>query len=103
MIFPVAWIKRVFSLDTQLSANVMTGREIRKLVQSFLNARTAALPPPPRRMPHAESTEDSQESQEYFGMDDMNYDDPELVAALDPENAAKAQELKQKEIGRAHV
>lgn len=30
-------------------------------------------------------------------MDDMNYDDPELVAALDPENAAKAQELKQKD------
>ena len=48
-------------------------------------------------MPHAESAEDSQESQEYFGMDDMNYDDPELVAALDPENAAKAQELKQKD------
>ena len=75
----------------------MTGREIRKLVQTFLNARAAALPPPPRRMPHAESAEDSQESQEYFGMDDMNYDDPELVAALDPENSVKAQELKQKD------
>ena len=45
----------------------------------------------------AESAEDSQESQEYFGMDDMNYDDPELVAALDPENSVKAQELKQKD------
>ncbi|KAH9936512.1 uncharacterized protein B0H18DRAFT_1164925 [Fomitopsis serialis] len=42
-----------------------------------------------------ETAEDSQESQEYFDVEDMNWDDPELVAALDPENSAKGKELKQ--------
>ncbi|TFY61854.1 hypothetical protein EVJ58_g4250 [Rhodofomes roseus] len=91
------WVKRVFTLDTQLSANALTGMEIRKLVQSFLDARAAALPPPRRTRPSADTAEDSQESQEYFEMEEMNWDDPELVAALDPENSAKAQELKQKD------
>ncbi|KZT67297.1 hypothetical protein DAEQUDRAFT_694424 [Daedalea quercina L-15889] len=91
------WVKRIFSLDTQLTANRITGMEIRKLVQSFLNVRAAALPPPRWTRPSIETAEDSQESQEYFGAEDMNWDDPELVAALDPENAAKAQQLKRKD------
>ncbi|KAI0788864.1 Mus7/MMS22 family-domain-containing protein [Abortiporus biennis] len=76
------WITRLFA-QNDLTLIPTTGREMRRLVQAFLDARSSALPPPPRpRRPPTASNEDSQESQDYFADDNINYDDPELNKAL---------------------
>jgi len=58
-----------------------TGIEIQRLVQTFLNIRAAHMPKLRRPTIHA-ATEDSQESQDYFGMFDLDLDDPDLQAVL---------------------
>ena len=69
-----------------------TGIEIQRLVQTFLNVRAAYMPNPRRPTIHA-ATEDSQESQDYFGMFDIDLDDPDLQAALGDE--AESPEVKE--------
>lgn len=76
----LAWITRLFS-SMSLTSAANTGLEIRALVQSFLDARRAAMPNPQRRIAVVAS-EESQESQDYYGDFDLDLDDPELQAAL---------------------
>ena len=74
-----------------------TGIEVQRLVQTFLNVRAAYMPKPRRPTVHA-ATEDSQESQDYFGMFDIDLDDPELQAALGGEaESPEAKEVSRKE------
>lgn len=72
-----------------------TGIEIQRLVQTFLDVRAAYLPNPRRPTIHV-ATEDSQESQDYFGMFDIDLDDPDLQAALGDEGGS----LETKEANR---
>ena len=69
-----------------------TGIEIQRLVQTFLNVRAAYMPKPRRPTVHI-AAEDSQESQDYFGMFDLDLDDPDLQAALGDE--AEPPEVKE--------
>ena len=69
-----------------------TGIGIQRLVQTFLNVRAAYMPKPRRPTIHT-ATEDSQESQDYFGMFDIDLDDPDLQAALGDE--AESPEAKE--------
>ena len=74
-----------------------TGIEIQRLVQTFLNVRAAYMPKPRRPTIHA-ATEDSQESQDYFGMFDIDLDDPDLQAALgDEAESPEAKEVARKD------
>ena len=74
-----------------------TGTEIQRLVQTFLNVRAAYMPKPRRPTIHA-ATEDSQESQDYFGMFDIDLGDPDLQAALgDETESPEAKEVARKD------
>jgi len=74
-----------------------TGIEIQRLVQTFLNVRAAYMPKLRRPTIHA-ATEDSQESQDYFGMFDIDLDDPDLQAALgDEAESPEAKEVARKD------
>ena len=74
-----------------------TGIEIQRFVQTFLNVRAGYMPKPRRPTIHA-ATEDSQESQDYFGMFDLDLDDPDLQAALgDESESPEAKEVGRKE------
>ena len=74
-----------------------TGIEIQRLVQTFLNVRASYMPKPRRPTIHA-ATEDSQESQDYFGMFDIDLDDPDLQAALgDEAESPEAKEASRKD------
>lgn len=77
-----AWVTKIFSA-INLSNGAKTGVEIRRLVQAFLDARAAAMPEPSR--PRLRSMADNQESQDEYGMLDLDLDDPELLAALGEE------------------
>ncbi|KAI6164406.1 Mus7/MMS22 family-domain-containing protein [Pisolithus thermaeus] len=90
------WITRVFNPGTNLVMLSQTGLEIRMLVQSFLNARTKALPP---AQPPAVSTEAMNlESQEEYEKLYLELDDAELLAAFGEEPVAAAvNNLKAKE------
>ena len=83
----LAWVTRIFSTSSNLLHVGGTGEEIRKLVQAFLDAREAALPPT-RQLLNVipRNNEDGQESQEDYGAFDLDLDDPELQAALGNEN-----------------
>ena len=76
----IAWVLRVFSTVTNLSTIPSTGEEIRRLVQAFLDARGRVIPK--RRRQQRAAAEDSQESQDYFGEDPLDYNDPDLQIAL---------------------
>jgi hypothetical protein len=78
-----AWVTRIFVKSTNLAHVGKTGLEIRRLVQAFLDARQAAMPAP-QRHPGAVlvGDQESQESQEDYGIFDLDLDDPELQAAL---------------------
>ena len=76
----IAWVLRVFSTTTNLSTIPSTGEEIRRLVQAFLDARGRVIPK--RRRQQRAAAEDSQESQDYFGEDILDYNDPDLQIAL---------------------
>lgn len=61
-----------------------TGAEIRKLLQEFLNARCAAITPQKRPVIQPRLA-DSQDSQDEYGLskfDDLDMDDPDLIAAI---------------------
>lgn len=74
-----------------------TGIEIQRLAQTFLNVRAAYMPTPRRPTIHA-ATEDSQESQDYFGMFDIDLNDPDLQAALgDGPESPEAKEAHRKD------
>ena len=74
-----------------------TGIEIQRLVQTFLNIRAAYMPKLRRPTIHI-ATEDSQESQDYFGMFDIDLDDPDLQAALgDEAESPEAKEVARKD------
>ncbi|RPD62610.1 hypothetical protein L226DRAFT_458818, partial [Lentinus tigrinus ALCF2SS1-7] len=88
-----AWVHRVFSTATNLSTIPSTGEEIRRLVQAFLDARSRVMPKPRRPYPQG-VLEDSQESQDY-GCFQIDFDDPELQAALG--ETAEQQENREKD------
>ncbi len=50
------------------------------ILARFFDARTSVLPPPER--PLLPSTIESQESQDEYGMFDLDMNDPDLLAAL---------------------
>ena len=58
--------------------------EMRRLLQAFLNARTAIMPMPqrPRVLPSVVPGGDNQESQDDYGTFELDLNDPELLAAL---------------------
>ena len=88
---------RVFSTVADIANLTTTGIEIQRLVQTFLNVRAAYFPRPRRPTIHA-ATEDSQESQDYFGMFDIDLDDPDLQAALgDEPKSPEAKEVARKD------
>ncbi|KIK23682.1 hypothetical protein PISMIDRAFT_679140 [Pisolithus microcarpus 441] len=90
------WITRVFNPATNLVMLSQTGLEIRMLVQSFLNARTKALPP--AQPPPASTDAMNPESQEEYERLYLELDDAELLAALGEEPVASAiNDLKAKE------
>jgi hypothetical protein len=69
---PVAWIRRLLSSEGLLKESLSVGQGIRSLIQTFLDARTRAMPEP------AAPIDDSQESQE--GYADMELDEDALAA-----------------------
>ncbi|KAI6112835.1 Mus7/MMS22 family-domain-containing protein [Pisolithus sp. B1] len=90
------WITRVFNPGTNLVMLSQTGLEIRMLVQSFLNARTKALPPAQSPPESAEAM--NLESQEEYEKLYLELDDAELLAAFGEEPvAAVVNDLKTKE------
>ena len=88
---------RVFSTVADIANLTTTGIEIQRLVQTFLDVRAAYFPTPRRPTIHP-ATEDSQESQDYFGMFDIDLDDPDLQAALgDEPESPEAKEVARKD------
>lgn len=82
---------------TDIANLTTTGIEIQRLVQTFLNVRATYMPKPRRPTIHA-ATEDSQESQDYFGMFDIDLDDPDLQAALgDESESPEAKDVARKD------
>ncbi|KAG6831106.1 hypothetical protein H0H92_012783 [Tricholoma furcatifolium] len=71
------------TLKIFIDGELTTIREILKMLFLFLDARKKALPPPerPRTTPAATDSQESQD--EYSMMDDLDYGDPALLAALD--------------------
>ena len=93
----VAWVTRVFSTVADIANLSTTGIEIQRLVQTFLDVRAAYFPKPRRPTIHA-ATEDSQESQDYFGMFDIDLNDPDLQAVLgDESESPEAKEIVRKD------
>ncbi|PCH39845.1 hypothetical protein WOLCODRAFT_142800 [Wolfiporia cocos MD-104 SS10] len=103
------WVSRIFAAANKLTLVPTTRVEIRKLVQAFLDARAAVIPKPSRHRLAAAPTEESQESQDDYGLFDLDMDDPELLAALgEADKSHTLQENKRKdeivcEIIDAHV
>jgi len=64
---------------------VRTGIEIRRLVQSYLNARAAVIPPPQLQCSISAPCDENQESQDEYGALELDLNDPELLAALGDE------------------
>lgn len=76
----IEWVKRVFA-SKSLTSIVTTSLEIQKLVQSFLNIRMRIMPRV--RCAALPSMNANGESQDEYGEWDLDYDDPELIAALE--------------------
>jgi hypothetical protein len=86
MTYFIAWFTPLLSNRTGLTNVARTGIEIRRLVQSFLNARTSVIPLPKIRCPTRQTHVDSQESQDDYEMlDDLCMNDPSLLEALERE------------------
>lgn len=68
-------------MNQPLTSVYRTADEIQQLLTVFLEARKLTLPEPerPRIVPIAQ---ESQESQDEYGMLEIDYDDPALLAAL---------------------
>ncbi|EGO22248.1 hypothetical protein SERLADRAFT_472803, partial [Serpula lacrymans var. lacrymans S7.9] len=89
------WVTQIFSASTNLASLSKTGEEIRRLVQSFLDARTSVIPNAP--VATTVSVE-SQESQDEYGQLLWDLDDPELLAALgDDTGSSLVADVKVKE------
>ncbi|TFK51700.1 hypothetical protein OE88DRAFT_1658283 [Heliocybe sulcata] len=86
------WVTRVFAASTNLANVASTGIEIRKLVQAFLDARTAVMPKPRISRPAPANPGVFQEdSQDNYGDFDLDMDDPELLEALGENSGASLQ------------
>ncbi|KAK0202807.1 Mus7/MMS22 family-domain-containing protein [Desarmillaria ectypa] len=66
--------------NSRLRQENWIGGEIVDILVRFFDARASVLPPPER--PSVPSTIESQESQDEYGMFDLDMDDPALLAAL---------------------
>ncbi|KAK0488920.1 Mus7/MMS22 family-domain-containing protein [Armillaria novae-zelandiae] len=66
--------------NSKLRQESWIGGEIVDILARFFDARTSVLPPPER--PLLPSTVESQESQDEYGMFDLDMNDPDLLAAL---------------------
>ncbi|RDB20900.1 Protein mms22 [Hypsizygus marmoreus] len=78
-------------LRTQaLSVVPRTSEEIHRLLQTFLDARRSTLPAPERPRILPLPAEETQESQDEYGVMDIDYDDPALLVALGIEVVAPA-------------
>ena len=67
----------------------MTRQMILKLLQAFLDARSSLIAPTkrPSLAPLVDDSDDAvRESQDEFGQFDLDWDDPELIAALEQNN-----------------
>lgn len=88
----IAWTSRL--LDSPLALDPMIGSEVVKTIASFLDARRRALP-------HRAAEELAGESQDDFGMFDIDFADPALDALLGVERDGPAEspqdQLKVKE------
>lgn len=67
-------------LNQPLTSVSRTSEEIRRTLQCFLEARKLTIPAPER--PRLAPIPAAQESQEEYGVFDLDYDDPALLAAL---------------------
>jgi hypothetical protein len=83
MIYFIAWLTPLLSNRTGLANVARTGIEIRRLVQSFLDARTSVIPLPKIRCPTHVDSQDSQD--DYEMLDDLCMNDISLLEALDRE------------------
>ncbi len=88
----------------KFAASRSTGVEMRRLLRSFLDARSLIIPRPslPRAAPA--NNGESQESQDDYGQFDIDLDDPELAAALGDEiESSSRQQLKSMEEATCRV
>ena len=90
-----AWITRVFSNNTDIANLSTTGLGLQRLVQTFLDSRSAIMPKPRRPQIH-DVSEDSQETQGYFSHMDIDLNDPELLAVL--AEATESPEIKEMQV-----
>lgn len=67
-------------LNQPLTSVARTSEEIRRTLHCFLEVRKLTIPAPER--PRLAPIPTAQESQEEYGVFDMDYDDPALLAAL---------------------
>ncbi|TCD67784.1 hypothetical protein EIP91_011970 [Steccherinum ochraceum] len=87
------WITRLFT-DKGFTAELSSGNVLLNFVEVFLHARRAIVPLPQR----ARVAVDSEESQELYGQfDDFNFDDPEVMAAMNDAEASSRTTLQQNE------
>ena len=74
---------------SDLTNIIITRQKLREILQAFLDARATVRPVPKRPPPPPlvdEFTETAKESQDEFGQFDLDWDDPELIAALEQNN-----------------
>ncbi|KAH7914631.1 Mus7/MMS22 family-domain-containing protein [Hygrophoropsis aurantiaca] len=90
-----SWVTKIFSPANNNLASGRTGTELRQLVQSFLNARSQALPKP--HFPQPKPEVESQESQDEYGQFSLDFNDPELLAALGDAGPPTIAEYKSQE------
>ncbi|KAG5643106.1 hypothetical protein DXG03_001570 [Asterophora parasitica] len=79
----LACVESILKCSQKLTDAPRTSEEIRRLIQTFLDARKLALPPPERPRIILPVDPESQESQYELGEWDVNFDDPDALAAFD--------------------
>ncbi|KDQ06855.1 hypothetical protein BOTBODRAFT_140680 [Botryobasidium botryosum FD-172 SS1] len=92
-----SWLSEIFK--SSLIDDPRTGDEIRRFIQTFLDARTKALPPPRRPLLALE------DSQEDYGDIDFDLNDPGLIAALegDAEGGGQPDPLRELDLKVAKI
>ncbi|KAH7927866.1 hypothetical protein BV22DRAFT_245793 [Leucogyrophana mollusca] len=88
------WVTKIFAPSNNLAFG-RAGAELRLLVQSFLDARSLVLPKPNFHVPIPEA--ESQESQDEYGQFSLDFNDPELLAALGDADPIAAPDYKPQE------
>ncbi|KAK0467246.1 Mus7/MMS22 family-domain-containing protein [Desarmillaria tabescens] len=81
--------------NSKLRQENWIGGEIVGILARFFDARASVLPPPER--PSVPSTIESQESQDEYGMFDLDMDDPDLLAALGEKDPSTICDFKSKD------